>query len=273
MKMLEIPIPKIGIPLTTKETIIRVLSENPSVTAKELYTLVLKETKKSVSYQALHKTVQQLEKETVIQRIQNKYSIHPQWLQSMENWLRKTKKHSSTETELQKPELRLFHGVIEVGRFLIFEYTHYPNPQNKPSVCVWKRMYSVIGLSKDEVEGVRNTMGKEHYHIISESNTIVDQFLADTFQKIGCKVKLGIPQPEDFDTMVTGNHVCELYFDATHKKIWKAIWEKTQTMDEFDLEKTLKVMHTGYITKAIIYHDPARAQKIREKVLNEFGNR
>lgn len=272
MKMLEIPIPKIGNALTTKEAVLQILSEKQSLTAKELYAEVVKETKKNVSYQALHKTLQQLEKETVIQRIQNKYSLHPDWLQSMENWLQKIKSRTSLEnTKLEKPELRTFHSVIDVGRFFIFEYTQYPNPEKKPCVCVWKRMYSLIGLSKEEVEGVRNTMGKEHYHITSESSTIVDQFIAEAFEKIGVRVKLGIKNPEEYDLMVIGDYVCEIYFENAHKNAWKSLWEKPQTMKEFDLEKTLKVMHTGYTTKAIIYFDPSRAQQIREKVLKEFN--
>ncbi len=272
MKMLEIPVPKTGSFFTTKEAVLQILSEKQNLTAKELYAEVVKETKKNVSYQALHKTLQQLEKEMVVQRIQNKYSLHPNWLQALGRWLEKTKNQAATESkQSKKPEIRVFNSIIDTGRFLIFDYFHYPNPKNKISVCIWKRMYSLIGLSKDEVEGVRETMGKEHFRVVSESNTIVDQFIAEAFEQMGGKVKLGVPNPEDFDSIVVGDYICEIYFSAIHKKNWKAHWERPKKMDEFDLEGTLKIMHTAYDTKIIVYHDPVRAQQIREKVLKEFS--
>ncbi|MBU0636217.1 hypothetical protein KKE06_04290 [Candidatus Micrarchaeota archaeon] len=259
-----------GFSAQTRDQILAVLSEEDPLTTKQLYQKISREKGKPISYQAVHKALKQLETDCIVKRFNSKYQLHPKWILELEGFVEKIKaKEKEKPEELRKPEVRTLNSVIELGRFLIFELMEYP-ALKKPSIWIWTRMYSLMGLSKDEVEGVRQFFKKNSVLILSESNTLIDQFLAETFEKMRTKVKLGVPHEEPFDTFLIGNHLCEIYFEPEHHKAWKKLWEKPKTIKEFDLEKTLEVMHHPYKSKAIIYYDKEKAQKIRKNALKYF---
>jgi len=255
----------------TKNTIVFALSQEPLQSAQQLYRKVAKENQKPISYQALHKALKELENENVLERQNNQYRLSSQWLRTVENWVQETKNKALQQaTETPKPETTVFPTIIEFGRFLIFDFFNYPKSDEFPIIAKWHLMYTLIGLSQEEVKEVRKTFKKKQFRIICENNSLVDQSLAQTFQKMGVKAKLGIRFNEPFDTIVVGNHVCEIFYDPAYWKEWKKMWQKPKSPDEFDLEGTLRGMHEPNPTKAIVYHDPARAQKIREEVLKQF---
>ncbi len=255
----------------TKNAIVSALSQEALQTAQQLYRMVAKENNKPISYQAMHKALKELEKENVLERHNNQYRLSSQWLRTVENWLAETKNKTMQQAaETQKPETTVFPTIIEFGRFLIYDFFNYPKSDDFPIVCRWHLMYTLIGLSQEEVREARKSFKKNNFVIVCESDSLVDRSHAQTFQKMGVKTKLGIHLNEPFDTIVVGNHVCEIYYDPDYWKKWKKMWHSPKSPDEFDLEGTLRGMHESNPTKAIVYHDPSRAQQIRENVLKEF---
>ncbi len=257
----------------TKSAIVSVLSQGAPLSTQQVYHQVTKETSKPISYQALHKALKELEVQSVIEKANNQYQLNPTGVHSIENWAQETKNKIMQQTEeQQKPEIHSFSNVVELGRFIIFELFNHPNPDQQPIISRWHIMYSLIGLSKEEMDEVRKHTKNKQHRIVCKGNSLIDKTLAVAYRKLGdVKVKLGMNIPESFDTRIVGNHVCEIYFDPGFLSLFRRLWATPKKSNELDLQAVLEGMHTHYPCKAIMYHDPARAQQIREKVLKEFN--
>lgn len=257
---------------TTKEAIVAVLSESGSQTAKRLHKLVQKQINKSISYQALHKALKELENEKIVEKQENQYQLNLMWIHSLEDWIQTTKqKIQQQKNELEKPEIKIFENVIELARFFVYDYFNYPNPQKAPLVARWHIMYSLLGLSKEEMDEIRKVTKVGKHFILCKGTSSIDKALAIAFKKMGVRVKLGATISEPFDSILVGDYICEIYFHPEFLSLFKKLWKKPKKADGLDINNVLGGMHTPYRCKAIIYHDPERVQKIREEALKEFN--
>ncbi len=248
---------------TLKELIVSQLIEE-ALTSRQMVGTIIAQ--KNVSAQAIYKALTQLEKDKVIRRQGTIYLIHPQWIESMQLLLNKVGQTTAGLQPRKKPDIRTFDTITDLGRFLIFDFCHYPNPEKQRGVARWKFMYSLIGLSKEEIAEVRKQFKNQKWTILCGSKTIVDHFFKKTYEKMGARVKLGMPWKENYDLMVVGDHLCEIHYEAKTVAQWKADWGKPKTIKEFNLERLLQRMHEPTICKTIIYYDQKRAKKEREKI-------
>ncbi len=266
--------PLLGSQGGTKQAIISILSQEWPLNAKQVFQHVNKSMPKTVTYQAVHKLLKQLETEGVVDKMGSQYRLRPEWILEMEKFVGQMKTaQNQNSPKLEKPQIRVFENIIQLARFFIYDLFEYPKSETLPIVTQWNIMYSLIGLSKEEMDEIRRIGKAKTVLVACESNSLVDKILAKTLEKIGTKVKLGVNNPNSFDTIVVGNHVCEIYFDDQFKSQFKALWNKPKKVSEFNLNAVLEGMHKKWNTKAIIYHDPTRADQIRKKVLKEFDKK
>lgn len=61
--------------------------EYPGLTCKQIFLVVRKTSSKSVSLQAVHKAIKQLETAQVLQKKDKKYFINPDWIQQTKRYL------------------------------------------------------------------------------------------------------------------------------------------------------------------------------------------
>lgn len=256
----------------TKNGIISALSQGTPLSVQQLYRQVTKEIHKPISYQALHKALKELENEKIVEKQANQYQLNSSWIHSIEAWAHETKNRlQEQKNQLQKPEIKTFENVIELARFLIYDYFNYPNPQKKPLIARWHIMYSLLGLSKEEMDEIRKVTKNRSHFILCKGTSIVDRALAIAFKGLGVQVKLGAIIPEAFDSILVGDYICEIYFHSEFIFRFKKLWKKPRKADDLDINSVLSEMHAPYPCKAIIYHDPKRAEQIRENVLKEFN--
>ena len=67
---------------STKELLISILSSNWPLSAKELF-FQLKKTGISVTYQAVHKSLTELQKKGIVEKEHNKYLINIEWINEL----------------------------------------------------------------------------------------------------------------------------------------------------------------------------------------------
>ncbi|MFH0955090.1 MAG: hypothetical protein V1777_03215 [Candidatus Micrarchaeota archaeon] len=259
---------------TSKDAIIQILADEPLLSIQDIFSRFKKQAAKPISYQAVHKLLKQLETEGVVDKMGPHYRLRPEWIFEMEKFVEQLKTtQNQNSPKMEKPRIQTFEDIIQVARFLLYDLFEYPKSDTLPIAMQWNIMYSLIGLSKEEMDSIRRLSKTKTILITCKSNSLVDKILAKTFEKNNAKVKLGIHIPDSFDTIAVGDHVCEIYFDNRFKSIFKALWNKPKKVSEFNLDAVLEDMHKKWNTKAIIYYDPARAGQIRSRVLKEFDKK
>src|SRR3989338_7717216 len=130
----------------TKSKIIDALSEHGSLTAKELHNVLRKQYSSTNSYQATHKTLQQLLEEQVITKNAEGYSISHSWLENQQKYLKElAKKNQENRAEKSLATLKegeslnlTFRGIPDLGWLLIDKVMKASNPEKKHGLALWK---------------------------------------------------------------------------------------------------------------------------------------
>ena len=65
---------------SSKDLILRILSEEWPLSAKEIFSKVSKISSKDISYQAIHKTLNSLVEENIVQKVEGKYLLSLSWV-------------------------------------------------------------------------------------------------------------------------------------------------------------------------------------------------
>src|SRR3989344_7670028 len=71
---------------STKDEVILALSLRQPLTAKEIYNTLNREHGNVASYQAVHKTIQQLVDENVIEKNEKQYKLNNEWVKEVANF-------------------------------------------------------------------------------------------------------------------------------------------------------------------------------------------
>lgn len=88
---------------TIKDQSFFTIAEHPGLTCKQIFLLVRKTSAKSVSMQAVHKAIKQLESKQVLYKSNKKYFVSTDWIQQTKNYLEEASKklnETDSETEL-----------------------------------------------------------------------------------------------------------------------------------------------------------------------------
>jgi len=257
---------------STRDLLIKSLEEEWPLTIKQIYERVKKQAERSLSYQALHKSVLNLESEGILEKVSGKYKISKGYISRLEKECLSLKQAYSEQKPVPREESKqlLFDNMIDLGHFILFEFINYPKSKEFPVVCHWNKMYSLIGLSRRDVKELEKSAKEKRILVLCRGTSLVDSLLSRAVKKMGIQAKLGVPVAFNCDLFVVGDHIMEIYFNPEHKKVWGKIWRAPVKVSDFDLGKTLNTMFSKNSTSVIIRKNPEVAKQIREQTLKEF---
>ncbi|MEK6942267.1 MAG: hypothetical protein AABW85_05410 [archaeon] len=263
---------------STKDKIVLVLGQEFPLSAKQIFNRLKKEFATDISYQAAHKLLKQLVLEKVLLREEKKYSLNKQWIKQVKtfgsnlensylkkagnNYLLDLEKHGTANVSLT--------GIRETARFLIDGFFLLPNSQKKPNIALWRNVYSIIGLTDEDYEGLKQTLPK--WHVFASEKNFLDKMFADTLSKYGAKVKLGVKDVATTlcDTMVCGDYVGTIWYPPKFRKLWLHQNRQPKKLTEFDLHSHFKLMIDEKAKiNIIITKNEELADQIREEYLKE----
>src|SRR3989344_2615957 len=97
---------------STKQKIISVLGMEWPLTAKQIYERVQREYGANISYQGVHKIIQELEGGKILERAKSGYQLNIDWIQKSKKSLEDVEKRYLQNKKIKIPEN--FQGSIEI---------------------------------------------------------------------------------------------------------------------------------------------------------------
>jgi hypothetical protein len=268
---------------TTKDLVIKILTEEYPLSAKSIYTRVTKKHLKPITYQAVFKTIKKMEDEGILEKDKG-YSLNIDWVLRSKEFFSQIEKHykSKDTPEIPYSEAHLheyskysFGTSPELAHFLVRYYLRFPNPKNKPNVFRWYFVYPLIGLPNEIVQDIKRLARTYQYYIVSNSNTLYDKIIAKTFSLFAKNVhiKTGVECSGEGDFMIVGDYVLRVYFSPQFKEGMREFKSKSKTAQTFSLNKLFDLMHKKHETphRVIIDKNPSIAEQIRKDTLKIFN--
>ncbi len=254
-----------------KELIIKELLENKKLSAKEIYFSVKTNYSKNISYQRVHKVVNELFDDIVLLKEDKYYLLSIDWVNSIRNQSNLVhQKIVLANNKINNFEEFEFFGILELADFLINKFLFYPNVSNKPNVNLCFFPYSVIGIDKSLSNKLMQIYKKTRtYCFVNELNNL-DLFFASALKKLGVKkvVQKNNSSTDLLDILVTGDFVAYIWYDSDFRNLWKKQNRSPKKLEEFDLINHLENMQKIKARiKVFVINDSFVADNIRKEYL------
>src|SRR3989338_6138126 len=237
---------------STKDAIISILSEEWPLTAKQIYNKLRRQQATGISYQAVHKTLAQILDSKILEKTGKEYALSKDWIKKVKYSANALDSHYSSKLgfndfkDLYKKDVvnLTFVGILDLARFLIGGYMRYPNPENKPNICLWRNIYSIVGLKDEDYEELKGGFAKTPYYIISQEDNLVDRMFADALKGFGVNhIRLGVECATSLcDTMVIGDYVGQIWYPPEFRHLWHLQNKQPKAINEFDMAHHLTLM-------------------------------
>src|SRR3989344_5955197 len=166
---------KIAAQKGTKDLIIEILTENWPLSAKEIANGVQKNYPGNITYQAIHKSLGELEGELVISKTDGKYNLNIEWVmdnkkkfEDIESQLTKTSKVENKTTILKHES---YH---EFGRALLQVFANEMEKGTVRDACSFqKHLWWTFVLQKDEYYWFKKS-GESKSKIACTGDSLID---------------------------------------------------------------------------------------------------
>ena len=266
---------------STKDAVISVLAEKWPLTAKEIYNRVKRESGTTVSYQAIHKLLNQLIEEKIIVKEGMGYLLNKDWIKNLKNfsssleelYIRNFGANALKELEEKGTVNLTVYGILETARFIIEGLANLPNKDKKPNLFLWRNVYSIVGLKDVDYDGLAKMFSENKWHALASEDSLVDKMFADTLSKYGVKIKTGIKEVATAlsDTVVVGDYIATVWYPPDFREGWLMQNRLPKTLTDFDLKAHLVAMRD---IKAeinfIVVKNASLADQIRGQYLKLF---
>jgi len=259
----------------TKDLIIHILSKQWPLTARKLFFILKNEHSLGITYQAVHKALNQLIGSKVIEKKDKEYRLSIDWLESLKKFVERSEVSYLKDRE-KLIEYVKKHGFINLyfdtkialGNFIINEFTRFPNPEKKTSAYRWRHMYCLIGLPNEMVSNLSQLSANQEQYILCNKTDPFDVFLAETFRKMGGKVKIGVTCARTHDTFVHGDFEARVFWS---NESMKETDEYHASFKAFNLQDIQKMLYNNkYEIAVTLLYSQYSADRTREQTLKHF---
>ena len=227
---------------STKDLIIGVLSEQWPLSTKVIFNRIQKQSESSVSYQAVHKLIQQLLSFGVIEKADNKYCLNQDWISNSKSFYSKLesaysgrKKPSTEEIARSCPTTVKFDTFIELGRFAMNAFYNLYLEFKKPSLLLYYNMWPPLTLKKEDFARFEHVIKKAKLHVFCKNSFPLDRISGNVFEAFGAKVTYGANVLFNPDMIIHGDYIGYFYFDPKIKKEWETTIAQCKKIEEFDI--------------------------------------
>ena len=253
---------------STKSTIITILIEKSPQNIKEINEKFKKKDTKIVSYQRLHKAINELVEEEVLEKIGKEITLNEKWVANLSkfNELLTTRKVSN-ETEAK---IYHFDTFIDVGKFLIKKLNLTPN-ENKKGACFAKHAWSFFGLGENDYKQLNKLLTETKFYEIIHNSTPLDRLFGKTIQDLGKIVKIGSKLDFGEDFLIKGNTLFQVHYTPEFAKDFADIFNEHKELENLPIAKIMeKFMITKTHITVVVIKDEIIADELRKEILSEF---
>lgn len=268
-------LPKIGSQSgSTADLIVDILSEERSLSAKEIYNKIRKS--QQISYQAVHKTLKELLSKKVIEKEGMVYWLSAEWIQTIKRTGEILEKKYLGKEDLSALKKNYFtttfQTVYSYYEFVLEAFnTKYLRNGKIECYGLYDHPPWPYTAAPKEIANF-SKLGKETspFCMINHAYPI-DKWVGEAFSKVGYQVVFGVPNMDGMHTYVFGDAVLQIYLakDITKEidKFYKLPMNKIQA-------KFSELINSIYYKKAdvnlIMFRNAAVAENLRSNFRNYY---
>jgi len=228
---------------SSKDLVVRVLVDEWPLSAKEIFNRVKKLSSNPLTYQAVHKTLGILEDEKIVSKVNNKYSINVDWVNSVSDFASFLKKNLESDNAvfpLQRS--MIFSTVYEVDQFLS-EFGKMLKPTKDDEFALnWHHFWIPLFFSKDAYKSMKDLLTNSNFYCVSPSSTPIDKWVANFWNNAGVHEKVGVKGAYGIDMVVFRDVIVQVFYPKEIKELIDKVYNSTKDPSKLDIDKFFKTV-------------------------------
>lgn len=264
---------------STKDAIVQILSEEWPLSVKQIYERVQKKVDKAITYQAVHKVVQELEKEKIVEKEGTGCKLNKGWIDKIKQFGENlstdyaSASRGSNSTEFVHLSFDCF---LEAGKFVLNNlFFDFPNPEKKAAVCFSYHIYPPFGFSSREHENYKKIIQMCEHWALSSRDTYFDRWCSSYLKGIGKTCISGVKFSAREETYLNGDYVCQMFFPPELTTELDKLYENVKAIEDIEVATYFdQILCAKYKIDVIIFKDPKLAELFRQefyKIKKEKG--
>lgn len=271
---LELILPQIENKTSSKDLIISVLVEEWPLSIKEIYTIIKKDFRFKGTYQAVFKSVKELQKKKVLVKTGEKYEINLSWVKSLQSFTetvetsyyasKKVKKILEKNKKGEDTVLMNFNSIFDAEKYLYY-FVKNELKKSQPTKVFFEmnNLWKVLFYYRAEYNYYTKLEKLGHkFYFLTSGKTQTEKEALEFYKKLNIKVKR--VESSLTDAIVFGEYYIQIVIPEEIKERIDKLLEKK---NYFELVKLLDEETT---IKVIAHKDKALAKGIANKLEKLF---
>jgi len=256
---------------SSKDAIISLLAEDYPLSAKQIHSKIKREHAVNISYQAVHKTLKELEQNKIIVLTGRDYSLNIEWIEGIENFSSSFKEKFFGK-ELSKPKTYTLNSVAEVDEFLLHLCEKIIEIEGKnPVFLQWFHYWVPLFFDRKTYKKFKEYIKDVPAYSITLGNTLIDKWCENFWKGYGVNVKTGVKPFNHSDVLVYGDFVVEVFYPIGIREKIDEFFESVKKVEEVDWNQFYeKVFREKTRIAVYIQRNPEIAGIMKEQIKSYF---
>ncbi len=276
-------LPQHGKQQSTKDYIASTLTTEWPLTAKKLFHTIKKRYGKHVTYQAVHKSLQELVNQGSLEKVEDGYKISMDWIKQLHRFTEMVESNYYTKqgvsvfnnpsTSKMDGEIHLltFSNYLDCEKYIYyFQKHHLLKAEKKKPICLTKHHEWRPLLYMRAEYNLFKKLKEQGYKIymLCEGSQSLDRWSASFYASLGCMYKTGAKSPSLTELYIFDDYVVQVYLPEEMKENMDILLRKTRDIASFPNKEFIEnVLARETKIEVVINKNAKLADELRKSII------
>ncbi len=252
---------------STKDQIVSILSQEFPLSAKQIFNYVSKNSG-NVSYQAVHKALQELVSGCVVEKRGKEFLLSSRWIDYLNNYSNQLGyRYNNNLSKTLDNHNFVFKTVYDCDMFLIETFVKiaqsFPKNERPLIIMQCRHAWAPLFLSKLEYKKLVETLKRTKCYALIKGNSSIDKWCVDFWHKNEVSAKSNVDVASNSDFYVAGDYVISVFFPMGIRQKMDKAYSETESQAGLDVNH---LFHSIFETETEIVVTINRNQQIADQV-------
>lgn len=255
---------------STKDLILRLLTQEKSMTNQKIFSNIKKQFGISVTYQTVRQALMELTDSNVLEKEGKEYFICTKWIQTLHDYSSLLKKKYLDKVDIKiidknTKELHL-DSLYALGHFILYSFKdQFFDLNNEQDLYMMIHHVWFPFFDSDKRKMLENFFSTNKNFIYCVNKGMLNRVFSVFYKKFG-KVKLGVKFDDFFDIIIQGNCVAKIYMPSELRKRMDSLYKNKNPLKINNIHELSDLTFAKYPIKISIIRDKQMADEIKARI-------
>ncbi|MBI5553928.1 MAG: hypothetical protein HY917_04275 [Candidatus Diapherotrites archaeon] len=249
--------------VSSKDLVVQVLAQKWPLKTKSIHSAISHEFGREMSYQAVHKHLNELLERKVVVKNADGFKLNLEWIDLTQKEASRLLEKYRSNSGAGPQSAYLLNSLHEVDQFLL-GLVGQNIPKDRPFLGVyWNHFYVPLMAFNKDYYLIQQLASNFDSLFMTSGSTAIDSWCAGWWNRFGVKtltgVKPGIPE----NSLIYGDFLVQVIYPKELQKAIHSLYKSAKRVEELDLHKLFELINQKNEIPVLVTRDQVVAGKMR----------